>query len=640
MDAIEEIKARIDIVDYISQTVKLKRSGKNYSGFCPFHDNKRTPAFAVFAESGTWRCFGQCNEGGDIFKFVMKKEGWDFAETLRFLAERAGVRLEPLTPKKAEQEEAHERMRTLLEDAVIYYRHQLTNHPAGKPALDYLHKRGLDDKIIETFEVGYAPSGWSTSLEYFQGKNYTIDELVQAGLLSQREDERVFDRFRNRIMFPIRDERGKMAGFGARILNPDDIPKFLNSPQTALFDKSSLLYGLDKASKAIRLQDRAVIVEGYLDVIAAHQFGFTNVVSPMGTALTEAHVRALKRRTHRIVLALDSDAAGDKATLRGLAVTREAMDRTGEMAFDARGLLRHEARLQGDIRVCSLPEGLDPDEVIYQDPKTWEQLVEEARPVVVHVMETLVKGQDIDDPKVKSQVASQVLPLIEDLPDAIEREAYRQRLARLLRVDERALVSAQPLPRPARARPGEGPRSARPAGPALARRTRKDSIHRQEEHFLGVLLRNPQMVYRLDRFLQDARLPRLSLSDFQDTEHQFLYDIISASLKQDFSLPTDVILGSLPLPLMPLADRLLAQTEKIDALNERLLDDLYITVLRIRDLNLRQSMEHLQLMMEESQSEGTLVDQEYQTTMVRYILAMRVLDQALSQAKNRTAPPA
>ena len=369
MSVIDEIKARIDIVDLVSETVKLRRSGKNYTGFCPFHENKRTPAFAVFADSGTWRCFGQCNDGGDVFRFVMKKEGWDFPEALKFLAQKAGVQLQPYYEEAKEKGEEYERLRGLLEEAVTFYRHQLFHTPAGQIALEYLHKRSLKDPAVENFALGYAPQSWDALLNHLAGKDYKPEELLQAGMASERsEGGSVYDRFRHRIMFPIRDPLGKIAGFGARILNPEDVPKFLNSPQTVLFDKGSLLYGLDQARKAIRAGDQAVIVEGYLDVIALHQGGYANSVSPMGTALTETQLRLLKRFTRRIVLALDPDTAGEKATLRGLEMARQAMDHSQELAFYPRGLLRQEARLQADLRVTTLPQGVDPDEIVNRDP--------------------------------------------------------------------------------------------------------------------------------------------------------------------------------------------------------------------------------------------------------------------------------
>ena len=257
------------------------------------------------------------------------------------------------------------------------------------------------------------------------------------------ERRRTFDRFRNRLMIPIRDENGKMTGFGARILDPNDFPKFMNSPETPLFSKSRLLYGLDRARKPIRAANQAVIVEGYLDVIAVHQAGYENVVSPMGTALTEEQLRLLKRFSRRIVLALDPDAAGQKAVLSGLEAARQSLDHADELRFDARGLLRHEARLQADLRVASMPDGLDPDEIVQRDPEQWKSLIENAQPIVVHVMGALAAGRDLEDARVKSEIAGQVLPLIEDLPNPVERDTYRQRLARFLKVDERSLVGAQ-----------------------------------------------------------------------------------------------------------------------------------------------------------------------------------------------------
>ncbi|MGE5222155.1 MAG: DNA primase, partial [Omnitrophica WOR_2 bacterium] len=231
MSTIDEVKARIDIVDLVSETVQLRRSGKNYTGFCPFHANTRTPAFVVFPESGTWRCFGQCNEGGDIFGYVMKKEGWDFSEALRYLAEKAGVQLKPPTPQDQEAAEEHDRLRDILESAVTYYRHQLLSTPAGKIALEYLHGRGLKDEIIEVFGLGYAPNSWDEAGKFFLSKGFSEKDLLDAGLVTEREPgaelhpSGVYDRFRHRILFPIRDERGRMAGFGARILDPNDVPK-------------------------------------------------------------------------------------------------------------------------------------------------------------------------------------------------------------------------------------------------------------------------------------------------------------------------------------------------------------------------------------------------------------------------------
>lgn len=642
MTAIDEIKARIDIVDLVSATVQLRRSGKNYTGFCPFHSNTRTPAFVVFQETGTWRCFGQCNEGGDIFKFVMKKEGVDFSEALRILAEKAGVQLKPPTPQQQQTAEEHAALRELLEEAVTFYRHQLLNNQAGKEALDYLRqKRGLRDEIIEAFGLGYAPNSWDATLRHFQSRGHSIQDLIDTGLVTEREpggDAGVYDRFRNRIMFPIRNERGQMAGFGARILDPQDVPKFLNSPQTELFDKGHLLYGLDQARKAIREQDQVVIVEGYLDVIALHQHGFTNVVSPMGTALTEDQLFLIKRFTRRIVLALDSDAAGDKATLRGLQLARQAMDHTQELAYDARGLLGYEARLQADIRVTTLPEGMDPDDVVNQDRQAWIDILERANPIVIHMMESLAAGRDIQDPKVKSDIAAQVLPLIDDVASAIERDAYRQRLARLLRVDERTLLGAG---KPARPRPEfrRRPESRQIAPSVSASIPVFQSAQALEAHCLGVLLRRPDLLYKVDRELQQEGLPRLVMDDFQQVGHQEVFRLIHESVDQDMAEPLNFVMGNLSLEMMDLADELLGRTEKFNPNDERVLEDLLRAVIDLRMRAIKQSIEYLRYLMEEDQEKGDPKASQYQKAMVQHTQSLQRLNQARDHFTNRPALP-
>jgi DNA primase len=636
MSSIEEIKARIDIVDLVSETVQLRRSGKSYTGFCPFHSNTRTPAFVVFPETGTWRCFGQCSEGGDIFSYIMKKEGWDFAEALRFLAEKAGVTLKPPTPEEQVAAEEHAALRALLEDAATFYRHQLLNTPAGAEALAYLRRRGLQDDTIEAFGLGYAPQSWDALLKHFRGRGVSEQNLLDAGLLSEREGGGWYDRFRHRITFPIRDERGRMAGFGARILNADDLPKFLNSPQTAVFDKGHLLYGLDRARKAIHAVDQAVIVEGYLDVIALHQAGFANAVSPMGVALTERQLLLLKRFSQRMILALDPDAAGSQATLRGLQVARQSLDREQEAVFDARGLLGYEARLQADIRVAALPEGLDPDEVALRDPQEWQRIVETARPVVIHVMETLAAGRNLNDPKAKREIAAQVLPLIADVADAIERDTYRQRLARLLRVDERTLNEEAPAARPAGRR-----RQPRRAAQDVSTPPRTASAQAVEAHILGVLLRRPDLLYPLDRSLQAESLGRLTLDDFQHADHQALFRLLQASIEQDVAEPLHYILESLSLPMMEAADRMLAQTQKLAAEDkkneERLLADLLRSVLSMRRRNLRQYNEHLRFLQEDAAQLGDLLAGEYSKIMVYNNRILHLVDKAMGRYTDRAA---
>ena len=627
MSTIDEIKSRIDITDLVSEAgVQLRHAGKNYTGFCPFHDNKHTPSFVVWPETGTWRCFGQCNEGGDIFKFIMKRENLEFKEALNKLAVRAGVEIPAYTKHTLEQKEAYDNLRKLLEDALIFYRRHLL---ANANILGYLRsKRGLTDASIETFGLGYAPNTWDSALTHFTQRGYSTQDLLDAGLISEREGGGYFDRFRNRIMIPIRDENGKMSGFGARIVDPNDIPKFLNSPETPIFSKGRLLYGLDRARKPIRVADQAVIVEGYFDVIALHQAGYENVVSPMGTALTEEQLRLLKRFSRTIVLALDPDAAGQKAVLRGLDAARQAMDREGELGFDARGLLRNEARLQADLRVASIPDDLDPDEIVARDRNEWARLIENAKPIVTHVMETLAVGQNLNDPKVKNQIATQVIPLIEDLPNALERDTYRQALARMLRVDEGALIDTQaPPPRGRRLRNTQSVQKQVAAEkPRVA--VTVSSSKKAEAYIIGVLFKKPELLYRLDRLLQEYGLIALNAEDFEHTDHQMLFELIREALEQDKTEQHEFVVESLPESLQTLIQDLSAQAEKPERMEEKLLEDLLRGVIKLRRVAAGENLNQLRFLQEEAHQSGDLRAASYQDLVLQHTRLLRDLDQA------------
>jgi DNA primase len=641
MSVADEIKDRIDIVELIGQSVKLRKTGKNFTGFCPFHPNTRTPAFVVFPDTGNWRCFGACNEGGDIFKFVMKKEGWDFPEALRRLAERAGVELPARTQVEDAAEESHQRLREALEAAVAFYRHHLRETAAGEPVLAYLHKRRLSDEALEGFEIGYAPHTWDAGLNHLQERGYSEQELLDAGLVSEREAGGVYDRFRHRIMIPIRDARGRMAGFGARIVDPNDVPKFLNSPQTPLFDKGRLLFGLDKARKAIRSADQAVIVEGYLDVIALHQAGYANAVSPMGTALSEDQLRLLKRFTRRIVLALDADAAGDQATLRGLTLARDAMDRQADPVFDARGLVRHEGRLDAELRVVTLPPGKDPDEVVAEDPAGWAGVVGRAQSVVDYVLDVLTSGQVVADPKMKSQVARQILPLIEDVADPVEREAYRQKLARRLQVDERAL-------QPGGGKPSGGRKRRTPPAEA-ALQAPEPSEARIERFCLGLLLRSPEVAYRVDRQLVELDLERLVAQDFTGTERQVIFQAVRGALAQDDQDPGERWRRQLPEALVSYAQSLVEEIESLSTvtsmdLNQpKVLEEVLARFLQLRkrvlDSDLQQIQFQLLAAQDEAGSEAT-DEKAVLAGQVRKLAGQKArLEQALARRQGLSPAP-
>jgi len=368
-----------------------------------------------------------------------------------------------------------------------------------------------------------------------------------------------------------------------------------------------------------------VIVEGYLDVMALHQAGYENAVSPMGTALTEDQMRLLKKFTRKIILALDPDTAGQKAILRGLDVARAAMDRTGELDFDARGLLRNEARLQADLRVVSLPDDLDPDEIVARNRDEWAQLIENAKPIVTHVMETLAAGQNINDPKVKNQIAAQVLPLIEDLPNPLERDTYRQQLARMLRVDERALVGTQPeVPHVKRARSIPPKQVVSPEKIAVT----ISSSKMVEEYIVGVLFRRPELLYRLDRLLQQYELVSLTAEDFEYTDHQMMFRLIRESIEQDNTEHHDFVMSSIPESLQGLSRDLIAQTEKLERLDEKLLEELLRGVIKLRRVAAGENLNQLRFLQEEAYQSGDLRASSYQDLVLQNTKLLRDLDQA------------
>ncbi len=472
MSGIDDVKQRLDIVEVLGGYVRLDKAGRNFKALCPFHQ-ERTPSFFVFPERQSWRCFG-CSVGGDVFSFVMKKENVDFSQALKMLADKAGVSLEP--KKAALESRLGESLFPINEAAAQYYHELLLRDRAGQSALDYVKKRGLNDKSIADFRLGYSSA--EGLRRHLMARGYKESELAAAGLIGERDD-RTYDLFRHRLMFPIRDIKGRVVGFGARALD-DSQPKYLNSPQTAVFDKSSILYGIDLAKGAIREAKLAVIVEGYMDVITAHQHGMTNVVGSMGTALTEKQIRILGGLAKRLAFALDPDAAGDAATLRGIDVALRSMDRKN---LEMGTWLSAVSRLRGELRIISLPPGKDPDDVIRENPEEWLGLVEHAPPFMDHLLTVVASKVDLSTPEGKSQASEQLLPLIADLEDDTQREFYLGKLASLLGIREKVLLDKAGYLRRTRSEKA----AKAPARPASVLRL-GDAL---EEYCLSVLLQHP-----------------------------------------------------------------------------------------------------------------------------------------------------
>ena len=452
LSVVERIKQKLDIVEEIGAVVPLKKSGKAFKGLCPFH-GERTPSFYVFPETGTWRCFG-CNEGGDVFTFVEKQQGLEFRDALAQLAERAGIALESgmrdgLPFEESAETSARKRLRALNEAAAIWFHHQLLQAPEAQYARSYLDSRGVSNESIALWRLGYAPDGDRLSA-YLQAQGYAVKELVEAGFSREREPNRgggIYDYFRNRAIFPIRDARGQTIAFGGRELG-GGTRKYLNSPQTVIFDKSATLYGLDLAREGIKRANKVVIVEGYMDVILPHQYGFRNVVACIGSAITEKHIRQIKKLTRRVALALDPDAAGESATLRGITVAQQAFDRVvvpvpsaaegapRNRKGEPKGMVRFEEQVDAEITVVRLPAHEDPDEFVRRDQAGWQAAVDQAQPLIDFLIEAQTADLALDTPHGKIEATRRLLPIIAEVRDRTLSDDYIGRLAARIRLDK------------------------------------------------------------------------------------------------------------------------------------------------------------------------------------------------------------
>ena len=433
-----EIKNKLSVVDVIGETVQLKKAGTTFKGLCPFHGEK-TPSFTVTPGRDSWKCFG-CGEGGDIFSFVMKRDGLSFPEALKVLAAKAGVELDERTTR---EDARKARLREVLESAIAFYHAVLTGSKTGQPALEYLRGRGFTDETIQKHQLGYAPGGWDTLARQLAAKRQIrADDLVEVGLAQPRQSARggVYDRFRERVIFPIRDMNGGPVGLGGRTMagvdgaaadDRDHGPKYLNSPATPLFDKSRTLYLIDRAKASIRKTNQAVIVEGYTDALMAHQAGFENVVASLGTALTPGQVGLLTRYGKRIALAYDVDAAGEKAGTFGVNSLESIIP---QLAAADTGVELDE------VRVVRLPDGKDPDEVVRDSPDQWREEIRTAQPIVDYLIDHHAKANDLKTPGGKARFVDAIVPTLRAIPNPVMRDAYLQAIHRVSGVEERSVL--------------------------------------------------------------------------------------------------------------------------------------------------------------------------------------------------------
>ena len=443
-----EVKSKLTVLEIVGEQVELRKAGTTYKGLCPFHGEK-TPSFVVTPARDSWHCFG-CGEGGDIFSFVMRREGLSFPDALKRLAARAGIEIDERTSR---EDARKARLREVLEQAIAFYHVVLTQSKTGAPALEYLHGRGFTDDTIQKFQLGWAPDGWDQMIRMLQTRrNVTLAELADVGLTSQRSSGRgAYDKFRSRVIFPIRDAAGNAVGIGGRILPgaagagtgpgaPDsNAPKYLNSPATALFDKSRTLYLNERARGELRRTEEAVLVEGYTDALMAHQAGFENVVASLGTALTPAQVALIARYAQRIVLAYDVDPAGQHAGSIG---GEELLRLIGSLAAEETGVEITR------VRVAQLPEGKDPDEVIRDAPDLWREAIRTAQPIMLFLIDYYAKAFNVRTTEGQRHAVAALVPLLRQVRDPVVRDDYLLSLARRTGVKDRALFDALHAPVP------------------------------------------------------------------------------------------------------------------------------------------------------------------------------------------------
>lgn len=408
---IEQIKSRLNIVDIIGEYIKLEKAGINYRAPCPFHSEK-TPSFFVSPSRQMWHCFGGCNEGGDIFKFVMKIEGVEFIDALKLLAKKAGVQLKESSKKYEEIKTQREILLSICKKATAFFSTQLEKSKSGLEAKDYLLKRGFKEETIKDWKIGYAPSTWNSLCDYLIGLGYKREDIINAGMAS----EKFFDRFRSRIIFPICDASGQSIGFTGRVFNSEDEAKYLNTPNTLLYDKSQALYGIDKAKIEIRKKDSCILVEGNIDCIMSHQSGVKNCLAVSGTALTTIHLGIIKRFSNNLTLAFDMDLAGNNATKKGI-----------DMAIN-NGF---------NVKVIAMNNEKDPADIILSSgEEEWKRIIEGAKPINQFYFDLALKNKDVKSIEDQKKIVDELLPIFKKIDNTIEQTHWIQKLAEVLSIRE------------------------------------------------------------------------------------------------------------------------------------------------------------------------------------------------------------
>lgn len=552
----DTVKERVDISQVISEHgVVLKKSGRGFTGLCPFHSEK-TPSFHVNPDTRSYKCFG-CGRSGDVFTILEEIDGLTKAEALKVLAERAGVEL--TSRRDPAEQEREKRLLAANDTAHFYFRQALRGTDRGKEVARYLVERGIQPEMVDKFGLGYAPESWDGLVGYLRKKGYSDDEVVAAGLVG-RNDRGVFDWFRDRLIVPIKDGRGRIIAFGGRAMRADQRGKYVNSQGTVLFNKSATLYALDAARAAIRKEGVAVIVEGYFDAIVLHQTGFANAVASMGTALTEDQYHVLDAmKIERAIVAFDGDAAGqNSAERRGIDLAQQvqrAVRRAGRGSVTARTGL--------SVYVTVLPTDTDPDVLARRDPDGLRVLLGQAKPVLEFVLDRIAKRSNLEKADGQRRFLAEALPLVGGEPDPLTRELYLGTLSKLTGLDQESLrrEAAVAPPTLQRASVGANETPAKQTAPA-------------ERYLMALLIRFPE----------EAARTELAPGDLDDPDNRAMFDWLSAGKHSTSDLPAH--LAAKAAALGASAPELEGEVDVAQAIE--------IAALALRERNLRRQMKNAQ----------------------------------------------
>ena len=551
MDQAAQVREKIDIVSFISEYLPLKKAGRNFKTNCPFH-NEKSASFIVSPERQIWHCFG-CQKGGDVFTFLMDYENMEFAESLRILAKKVGVELKSYNfDNKLVSEK--EKIYALNRQALKFYQYVLLKHDLGKKALSYLkEKRGMSEKLIETFSLGFSPSSGSAISSYLiNKKGYKKTDLYLAGL-SFEQGGRVLDFFRGRLMFPLTDQRGNVVGFSARILEDNiDAPKYINTKETSVYHKGSLFFGFDSAKEEIKKEKRAIIVEGEFDVIACFKEGIKNVVAIKGTALTENQVALLARFTPKITLCLDQDSAGFEATKRSMPI------------IEKKGLV---------TTVAVLKAGKDPDEAIKKDPSAFKKAIKDDLGIYDYLIEKLVSENDIKSAEGKKKVTDELLPLFAEISNEVIKEHYLKKLSSAIDISLEAIKKEiEKLQK--------NEKKEEAVSLSTEKRKRREML---EEYLIALILQSSNLNLAFDTAQKTLKDYKFELPSYQK-----IMDFMIKLMKNETKLDAKKISKGLPSELLSSFDKCYLLPITPFANDEKYFEDLEKVATELSGINLRE----------------------------------------------------